>query len=202
MQSISESERLSVTEGLAGKYHISRMQALLDDLAKADSMYESMYNTSMNSAGSAMRENEIYMQSLQAKINLVRVEFEQLAVAVGKAFLTDGMLMFLKGMSNLMQMITKVVEKVGALPVAFGIVGASVVLLSRRFRVLGIEALAVGGSFVKGAVASRSLTGGLTAMTVATNTATVSVNALKGAWRGFLASTGIGLILALVGVVS
>ena len=46
------------------------MQALLDDLGSADSMYRSMYETSKNSAGSAMRENEIYMQSLQARINM------------------------------------------------------------------------------------------------------------------------------------
>lgn len=199
VQGISESERLAVTEGLAGKYHISRMQALLDDLSKADSMYDSMYQSSTNSAGSAMRENEIYMQSLQAKINLVRVEFEQLAVAIGKAFLTDGMLAFMKMMSKTIQGITTLVEKVGALPIAFGVLGGAIILLSRRARNLVTEMVMLGGVFRKGVVESRTLAGGIGAVTVATNTATVGVNLLKNAWRGFLASTGVGLLLAGIG---
>src|SRR5690606_21217888 len=56
VQNISDSERLAVYEGLAGKYHISRMTALLDDLGSVDSMYQNIENTARNSAGSAAEE--------------------------------------------------------------------------------------------------------------------------------------------------
>lgn len=85
IKDISDIQRISVVEGLAGKYHISRMQALLDDLGSADSMYKSILETSKNSSGSAIRENEIYMKSLEARISLTRVEFEKLAVSIGNA---------------------------------------------------------------------------------------------------------------------
>ncbi|MFF3150644.1 phage tail tape measure protein, partial [Streptomyces sp. NPDC057927] len=62
VQDVSDMERISVVEGLAGKYHNTRMQAFLDQLAQADGLYSQMHDTSVNSAGSAERENEQYLK--------------------------------------------------------------------------------------------------------------------------------------------
>lgn len=130
---LDQADKNRVTLGLAGKYHISRMQTLLDDLGKADSMYEKMYQTSQKSANSAMSENQKYMQSLEARINLARVEIEKLALAVGEAFMTEGMVQALQAFRVLAESITNLVNTVGFLPVAFLGVVSALALFSNRF---------------------------------------------------------------------
>src|SRR5690606_4188584 len=107
VKNISDSERIAVVEGLAGKFHISRMQALLDDLGSVDSMYRDMYESSVNSAGSAIEENEKYLMSLEARLSLARVEVEKLALAIGEAFLTQGMIEGIRVFSDALGVMTK-----------------------------------------------------------------------------------------------
>lgn len=137
MQSLTDTEQISVTEGLAGKYHMTRMQALLDDLGKTESMYDSIYEASSKSDGSALRENETYMKSLQARINSVKVEFEKLAVAIGEAFFTEGMVQFLSMTSSVVQGVTSLVSKLGALPLAFAVITGASLLASKNVRSFG-----------------------------------------------------------------
>lgn len=193
VKDISDTERIAVVEGLAGKYHISRMQALLDDLGSADSMYRSMYETSKNSAGSAMKENEIYMQSLEARIALTRVEFEKLAVSVGDAFLTDGMIAFLQVASGGLGVISKLVDGIGILPIILGTTGMATFALSTRFRTLSAT---VGTTIIS----LSGLRGSAVATTTATNLLTASTRGLSVAWKGFIASLGVGIPLVLVGI--
>ncbi len=193
VKDISDTERIAVVEGLAGKFHISRMQALLDDLGSVDSMYRSMYETSKNSAGSAMKENEIYMQSLEARIALTRVEFEKLAVSVGNAFLTDGMIAFLQVASGGLGIITKLVDGIGILPIVLGTTGMATFALSTRFRTLSAT---VGTTIIS----LTGLRGSAVATTTATNLLTASTRGLSVAWKGFMASLGVGIPLVLVGI--
>lgn len=199
-KNISESQKLAVAEGLAGKYHISRMQSLLDDLGSADSMYKSMYQSSMQSAGSAMRENEVYMQSLEARINLVRVEFEKLSVAVGEAFLTDGMIQFMKLSVKMLETLQNLTGVVGALPIAFGTLATVIMLVSRRANMLGSAMLTAGRSFTVAGVQTRSFSGALGALRVMMTGTTVAANTLKTAIRGLAASTIIGVIFVGIGI--
>lgn len=193
VKDISDTERIAVVEGLAGKFHISRMQALLDDLGSVDSMYRSMYETSKNSAGSAMKENEIYMQSLEARIALTRVEFEKLAVSVGNAFLTEGMIAFLQVASGGLGIITKLVDGIGILPIVLGTTGMATFALSTRFRTLSAT---VGTTIIS----LTGLRGSAVATTTATNLLTASTRGLSVAWKGFMASLGVGIPLVLVGI--
>lgn len=199
-KNISEAQRLTVAEGLAGKFHISRMQSLLDDLGSADSMYKSMYQSSVQSAGSAMRENEIYMQSLQARINLVKVEFEKLAVAVGEAFLTDGMIQFMKASVKLLETLQKLTGSIGALPVAFGTLATVIMLVSRRANMLGSAMLTAGRTFTVAGVQTRSLSGALGALRVMLTGTAVATNTLKTAFRGLLASSIVGVVFVGIGI--
>lgn len=130
---LSQAERNQVTLGLGGKYHISRLQTLLDDLSKVDSMYDQMLNSSRDSANSAIEENEKYMQSLQAKINLARVELEKLAITIGEAVMTDAMVAGLKLFGTILSGITGFVEKFGVLPITILGIVTALTLFSNRF---------------------------------------------------------------------
>lgn len=193
VKGISDSERIAVVEGLAGKYHIARMQILLDDLGSADSMYRNMYNSSVDSAGSAMDENEKFMESLQARINLARVEIEKLALAMGDAFLTEGMITGIQLFGDFLSVVTKFVDKFGVLPALMGTTGVALFLLSTRFKTL---AGSVGTSIA-------SLVGFRGAATASATASTLTASAVRGlsvAFKGLLASTGVGLALVGVGV--
>ncbi|KOS61418.1 peptidoglycan DD-metalloendopeptidase family protein [Lysinibacillus agricola] len=177
------------------------MQALLDDLGSAKSMYRDMYETSKNSSGSAMRENEIYMRSLEARIALTRVEFEKLAVSIGDAFLTDGMVTFLQLASGGLGTITSLVNGVGLLPIVLGTAGMATFALSNNFRTLSAN---VGSSIIS----LLGFRGAATATTTATNLLTATSRGLEVAWKGlgiafkgFISSLGVGLPLVAIGFV-
>lgn len=191
IKDISEVERIAVVEGLAGKYHITRMNALLDDLSRGESLYRQMYETATNSAGSAMRENEIYMGSLQARINQVKVEFEKLSVAIGEAFLTDAMIDFMKGASALLQLFTGMSNTVGVFGTVLSVIGSSLVLVSRRFREFSTGVV----DYVKDIITARRESKKLEEATKATgdaaDAAEAQVDKLGKTWKKTLATAGL-----------
>ena len=137
-KNISDSERISVTEGLAGKFHINRMQLFLDSLGDVDSMYRNMEESSKNSGGSALQENEEYMKSFNARLGLARVEVEKLALGIGEAFLSESMLQGIQMFGNVLEAISSVVKVVGALPLGLGAAGLALALLSTKFKGLTV----------------------------------------------------------------
>ena len=168
------------------------MQTLLDDLGNVDSMYYSIYETAKNSAGSAMNENEKYMQSLQARINQVRSEFEQLAVKVGEAFLSEGIVSFTSVLGKLFESLVKVVDSFGALPLLLTSVGAAILLVNNRFRLLF-------ANIATGRTSVATLSQAFLATATSANIAAISTNALKVAFRGLGASLVVLAPLMAVG---
>jgi TP901 family phage tail tape measure protein len=167
-----------VTEGLAGKYHISRMSAFLNDLASSESMYRQMVGTSENSMGSALAENEKYMQSLQARIQATKLEFEKMALAFGESFLTEGFIQTLNGLASLMSSVTSLTKSFGALPMILGVVGLGVGALSKNLN-----------GFIQNLIWVPQ---GMQRATVATRGFSIAL-------KGLAASTGIGLAFVAVG---
>lgn len=193
VKGISDSERIAVTEGLAGKFHISRMQALLDDLGSVDSMYRRMEETSKTAAGSAMTENEEYMKSLQARMGLARVEVEKLALSIGEAFLTEGMIQGIKMFADVLEAISSVVKVVGFLPAGFALAGLALTLLSTKFKGLTVAI-------------SQSILGmmGFRTATTSTGAASATLGArligLGASMKTFIMSTGLaGVAFVAVG---
>jgi hypothetical protein len=127
---ISTVEKAAVMEGLAGKYHISRMTALLDNWH----LFEKMLTDSKDSLGSASRENDQYMKSLQARINLMKQSFEELALSMGEAFITEGFIQSMKGLKTVAEGVTWLVKNLGGLPLIMGLITTSTMLMSTTFR--------------------------------------------------------------------
>lgn len=193
LDTISEKEQAVVVQGLAGTYHRTRLQALLDDLKSTSSIYSQIENSSSVavSNGSASRENDEYLKSLQARINKLKNEAQLLAVTIGEAFLSSGMVEFFTVVTSGLKTITSLVSSVGALPTAFVAINAILFLCSSSFR--GLTA-SIGGyaiAAIRGQASTTALTGKLKALQA---TAQATGFTMKGA----LASTGIGL--ALVGI--
>jgi TP901 family phage tail tape measure protein len=171
-ENLSQAQRNMVAEGLAGKYHISRMTALLSNW----DLYEKQLADSINSKNSAMNENATYMQSMTAKIELLKHGFETLALAVGNAFLSDGFVGIVKGLTDLAKAGAWVADTIGALPVIFATAGVAAIVFSGRIQTLVLQSELATIAFAKLGVASKRM-------------------------QLALATTGVGIGLVALGVI-
>lgn len=171
---MSQLDQSIVAEGLAGKFHISRMSALLQNMGMVDKMYED----SVDSANSARIENEKYMGSLEARIQKVRLSVEQLYLALGEAFFTESFIQFLEVLKDIAGAATWVTKTIGGLPVILGGVGVAAILMSKGFRTAVVD---------------------MTLMQAATKGLTISLRSLGLAFKGLLAATGVGIALGVIG---
>lgn len=148
--------------------------------------------TAANSFGSAMREQEKYSESLQARINRLSNAFTSLAVSAGDALISDTLIIATEEFGNFLQTIGKVVDIIGVLPVILGVAGTSVALLSKNVRGLAV-ALSTGNVSMLGTrAAALGIEAGMSRAAIATTL-------FKTAMRGLLISTGVGAALAVLG---
>ena len=98
---LTDIQRASLTELVAGKRQGNIVSALMNNFDTARAATE----TALNSEGSAMKENERYMESISGKIGQFKAEFQELS---GVFFETD----FLKGTveeaTDLLNVLTRV----------------------------------------------------------------------------------------------
>ncbi|WP_216638209.1 phage tail tape measure protein, partial [Brevibacillus brevis] len=142
---MTRAQKSYVAESLAGKYHITRMIALLDNwdtVSKASA-------TSQNSLGSSMEENRKHMESLSSAINKVTAAGQELAYSIGEGGLRDAMYGVLSVTSTLIKGVTEL------LPYIFswqtGVTGLSLVIagfipkVAQMIPLLGSLSIAVRG---------------------------------------------------------
>lgn len=79
--------------------------------------------TSIQSSGSAMREQAIYMDSYEAKLNQLKAEFSAMALEMGDDFLNDAILNVMEFGRITIDTVGKVMDTFGALPTAFAGIG-------------------------------------------------------------------------------
>lgn len=158
-------------------------------------MYYSMMETQASAAGSAIQENEEYLKSLEARINAVKRKVEELALALGEAFLTDTMVAFLSGFGSVLTAITKFAENVGALPVLLTVLGSLLLLVSKRARGLG-EALLFGTKQMSDSkLALLEIEKGMTRAEIATGRFKNVLRGLAVGLAGGVVTFGLGLVL-------
>lgn len=105
--------RSSVLEQLFGKRQANIGAAILEN----GELLESVYKTAINSAGSAMREQEEYAKSIQYSIDVFKAAFQDLAQTTVN---ND----FIKGLvdtaTSFLEVLTKIIDKIGTLPAILG----------------------------------------------------------------------------------
>lgn len=109
---LSDSQRQNAGVTLAGRNQLSRFLALMNNW----SMSQDATSAAINSTGSAVREQAVYMDSYEAKVNGLKTRFTELSLSIGEAFLSDGMYLALDGLADFVEMLTELTSKVGVLP--------------------------------------------------------------------------------------
>lgn len=118
---LTDIQQASVTELIAGKRQGNIVSALMNNFDTARAATE----TAINSTGSAMRENERYMESLSGHIGQFKAQFQEFS---NVAMDTD----FLKGMvdsgTKALDIFTSLLKTLGVIPTALGAIGAVKIL--------------------------------------------------------------------------
>jgi Phage-related minor tail protein len=163
--SLTRAQKTYVAEALAGKYHITRMMALIENW---DTVMQAA-ETSQNSLGSSMEENRKHMQSLESAINQVKAAGQELAYTIGELGLRDAMYSTLTVTATLTKGLTEILQ-------SSKLASIGVVALTAAFTALGAVLI---GTFIKGMTtavpALASLTAGFTAGTAAVRAFTASL---------------------------
>ncbi|TCI26764.1 hypothetical protein EVJ32_05145 [Exiguobacterium sp. SH5S4] len=82
---LTNAQQQNLAVQLAGRFQISRFLGLMQNYDVA----VKATNTSINSQGSAMQENARYLESAQAKVNKLKVAWEELALSAGNTVFVD-----------------------------------------------------------------------------------------------------------------
>lgn len=85
---LSETQKAAVAEAVAGKRQANVLMALMGDWAT----YQQMLNDFASGAGSALAENEIYLDSWEAKTNQLKASWTELVASIADSSLIKGAL--------------------------------------------------------------------------------------------------------------
>ena len=116
--SAEQQQNIGVT--IAGRNQLSRFLAVMNNW----DMAVEATNSAINSTNSAMNEQGVHMQSFEARLNALKTRFTELSLAIGGAFLSDGMMLGIDALGKLGDIAVSTTNKFGALPVMFGSVTA------------------------------------------------------------------------------
>ena len=121
---LTDSQKQNIAIQVAGRYQVSRFLALMDNYQTAINASK----TATNSWGSAVKENQTYMQSLQAKINKFVAALQELAITLGKSGIANAFAHIIDLATTFVHGITKIVDVLGpfsfTIPVVTGLLAA------------------------------------------------------------------------------
>jgi len=185
---LSDAEKQNVGVKGAGMYQLSRFNALMNNYSIAQEASE----TAANSFGSAMREQEKYSESLQARINRLSNAFTSLAVSAGDALISDTLIVATEEFGDFLKTTGDVIDVIGVLPIVMGTAGVATVLLSKNVRGMSTALLTGNVSLAGTATSLFGLEAGMSRAAIATAV-------FKTALRGLMVATGVGAILTVLG---
>ncbi|MFE6075785.1 NlpC/P60 family protein [Paenibacillus sp. NPDC057886] len=153
----------------------------------------------MNSQGSAVRENEKYMQSLEARIQKMKTAWETLSIAFGEAVISDTIITLTSLFAGMLNGVAVLVDKTGALPVVLGAIGIGIAILRPKLAALIWDLTKTNITLLATSPAAAAASLGMKTLAGAMNIARGAVTALKFALKALLASTIIGGAFVLLG---
>lgn len=120
---LTDVTQANILEKLGGKRNSNVVMALLTNFQTA----EEVLQTAANSAGSALAENEKYLDSINGKIARFQAAFEDLSAAVFDSGFIKGVVDF---GTTVIEGLTFITEKLGSLPTLIGAITAAVTAYS------------------------------------------------------------------------
>jgi TP901 family phage tail tape measure protein len=175
----------NVAQQIGSQYHVSKFIALMDNFQ----MSVDATNTALNSQGSAMKENEVYLNSISGKWQIFKTTLEE---KWGNTLDSGAVKNFISGL-------TVLIDKLGNLYTVLLLVGTGFaifkgVAILKFFKDFNLTLMISQSNIVK----TQASLVGMTAAEIAAMSATRGLGfAMKGLWVA-MAANPIGLILTAV----
>lgn len=116
---LSDVNQANVTELLFGKRQANIGSAILQNYTLAQDILE----TSQNSAGSALKENEVYLDSIQGRLDKLQASSQSLSIHILD---DDSVKLAISSLDKIVTLIDKLLSLGGMIPAAFGVAGVSI----------------------------------------------------------------------------
>lgn len=123
-EELTDISQANITELIGGKRNGNVISALLENFDIAEAALE----TSANSAGSALAENEKYLDSIQGKLDILQASWEALSSDFLSSDLVKGVV---EAATALLDILDKIVSTIGSLQTVAA--GAGIVALIKNF---------------------------------------------------------------------
>lgn len=187
---LTDAERQNTAVKVAGVYQLSRFNALMLNYKMA----QDATATSTNSFNSAMREQEEYGKSLQARINRLDTAWSDFANTAGDKVLYDGIVVVTEALKGATDASNGIASNIGVLAPVFGMLGMAAYGLSKNLRVLVASTYAQSAASISASGTTGIFTGALTGLRTVASLTTIAL-------RGLLIASGVGIAFAGVGFV-
>lgn len=115
---LSDIEQGDLLETIAGKHRANTVASILGNFGNVEKSYES----ALNSTGSAAKENEKYMNSLQGRLNNLTTVFQSFSNTVMSSDFLKG---FVDAGSGALNVLDNMIERFKLLPTLLGLVSAA-----------------------------------------------------------------------------
>lgn len=153
-KTLNNEERSSLALMLSGKTQTEVFQATMDNFTHAIEANE----TAMNSQGSAARENEKYLDSIQGRVKAFQSAWEQLSYHIVSSDLIKNVVSL---GTKIITVIDNIVQGIGALPTALGLVAGAFGALRLTKTIEGFFSLGKAVGEVAEAATEATGTGGI-----------------------------------------
>lgn len=168
---LSDAEKQNLAVKVAGRYQLNRFLILMQNFDKAMMASE----TSSKSWGSAQRENQKYMMSLQARINKLWTALQLLAKSLGDSGVAKAFGALIEGATKVVTGFTKLVDVMGGFSFTIPVITGLITALAWQFKVLGKDSAILQAGLVN---INPTLTSMGTRMGMSTAQATVLAGAV------------------------
>lgn len=142
-ESLTDVTQANLLEMIGGKRNSNVVSALLENFSVAEEALKS----SIDSAGSAMAENEKHLDSINGKIEIFKAAFEELAINFISSDFIKGIVDFGTGLVNILSAVAKLVDALGGLNAVL-YVTAGFLVISKYETILTFMSK-LGGSVIK-----------------------------------------------------
>lgn len=117
---LKETDQAALIETLFGKTRANQGQAILQ--AFQSGQIQKAYQTALNSAGSAQKEQDRWLQSAEAKIQQFKAQFQTLSTATLDS---DIFKVLIDGGTAFLNVLTQIIDVGGGLPAVLGAIGGT-----------------------------------------------------------------------------
>lgn len=186
--SLSDEQRQNLGVTLAGRYQLSRFNALLNNYSIA----QEAAATAANSAGSAMAEQDKFADSLQGRLNRLDAAWNELTISMGDAVINDTLIAMVETLGELAKTFSSFVNTFGVLSPLMLAFGAIIFGLNKNFRTFIDDVITVTREMNK----AKKSTDGLNAQL---NKTSKSTERLTGVWGNLKRAIGTGVVFSVIG---